>query len=215
MPPIAPSSCTAFVGHSRIASGTLVDVALAAKTIADRGERAPLLVFDDATSDTIEVDLRGTPKDVLDRLLKRFPDVAESGEEDVPPAARKAGRPKLGVVGREVTLLPRHWDWLAEQPGGASVAIRKLIDTERKSKSFNDLKRKIQAVTYRYINTMAGNFQNFEEACRALFAGDREKFATLTVGWPADVRDHARWLIDGGTFGDGAKPADEAHQRVR
>jgi hypothetical protein len=212
MPPIAPSSCTAFFGHSRIASGTLADVALAAKTIADRGEHAPLLVFDDATSDTIEVDLRGTPKEVLGRLLKRFADTAE---EDVPPAARKAGRPKLGVVGREVTLLPRHWDWLAEQPGGASVAIRKLIDAERKSKSFNDLKRKIQAVTYRFINTMAGNFPDFEEACRALFAGDREKFATLTGGWPADVRDHARWLIEGGTFGDAAKPAGEAHQRVR
>ena len=214
MPPIAPSSCTAFVGHSHIASGTLADVALAAKAIADRGERAPLLVFDDATSDTIEVDLRGTPSDVLGRLLKRFPDAAGSGEEDAPPATRKAGRPKLGVVGREVTLLPRHWDWLAEQPGGASVAIRKLIDAQRKSKSFNDLKRKIQAVTYRFINTMAGNFQDFEVACRALFAGDRERFAQLTDGWPVDVRDHARWLIEGGTFGDGAKPAREARQHV-
>ena len=127
------------------------------------------------------------------------------GEADAPPAARKAGRPKLGVVGREVTLLPRHWDWLAEQPGGASVAIRKLIDAERKSKSFNDLKRKIQAATYRFINAMAGNFQHFEEACRALFAGDREKFAT-SDGWLAGRRARSCALADeGGTFGDACK----------
>ena len=215
MPTIAQSSCTAFAGQTRIASGSLADVALAAKAILDRGEQAPLLIFNDATSDTIELDLRGTPTDVLARLAKRFPEAAETGQEDAPAQARKAGRPKLGVVGREVTLLPRHWDWLAEQPGGASVAIRKLIDAERKSKSFSDLKRKIEAITYRFISTMAGNFQDFEEACRALFAGDREKFARMTEAWPADVRDHARWLIEGGAFGDASKPADEARQRVR
>jgi uncharacterized protein len=215
MPSTAPSSCTAFAGHSRIASGALADVALAAKAVADRGEPAPLLVFDDATSDTIELDLRGTPNDVLARLSKRFAEAAEGGEADAPAPARKAGRPKLGVVGREVTLLPRHWDWLAEQPGGASVAIRKLIEAERKSKSFNDLARKIQATTYRFINAVAGNFEHFEEVCRALFAGDRAKFAQLTAAWPADVRDHARWLMQGGALGDGAKPADEARQRMR
>jgi len=215
MPPITPSSCTAFAGHSRIASGALADVALAAKAVVDRGEPAPLLVFDDTTSDTIELDLRGAPNDVLARLSKRFPAAAEDGEADAPASARKAGRPKLGVVGREVTLLPRHWDWLAEQPGGASVAIRKLIDSERKSKLFNDLERKVQATTYRFINTVAGDFQHFEEACRALFAGDRAKFAQLTEAWPADVRDHARWLMEGGAFGGGAKPADEPRQRMR
>lgn len=206
MPTIAPASCTAFAGHSRIASGALADVALAAKAAVDRGERAPLLVFNDATSDTIELDLRGTPHDVLARLSERFAPALDAGTE-AQGAPRKAGRPKLGVVGREVTLLPRHWDWLAEQPGGASVAIRKLIDAERKNKSFNDLYRGIQATTYRFINAIAGNFQHFEEACRALFAGDREKFANLTQAWPVDVRDQARWLMEGGAFGDAAKPA--------
>jgi hypothetical protein len=214
MPTVAPSSCTAFAGHSRIASGALAEVALAVKSAVDRGERAPLLVFNDATSDTIELDLRGTPQDVLDRLSERFALKGDVGAETQPPP-RRAGRPKLGVVGREVTLLPRHWDWLADQPGGASVAIRKLIDAERKNKLFNELSRKIQASVYRFINTIAGNFQYFEEACRALFAGDREKFATLTEAWPTDVRDQARWLIEGGAFGDAAKPAGEAYQRVR
>jgi hypothetical protein len=214
MPMIAPSSCTAFAGDSRIASGALADVALAVKAAADRGERVPLLVFNDATSDTIELDLRGTPQDVLARLSERFVPAQDVGME-AQAAPRKAGRPKLGVVGREVTLLPRHWDWLAEQPGGASVAIRKLIDDARKTKSFNDLSRKIKATTYRFISTMAGNFQHFEEASRALFADDREKFANLTVAWPADVRDQARWLMEGGAFDDAAKPADEAHQRAR
>lgn len=215
MPLIAPSSCTAFAGHSRIGSGALADVALAAKAVVDRGNHSPLLIFDDATSDTIELDLRGTATDVLARLSERFADFTEAGVEGTRTPARKAGRPKLGVVGREVTLLPRHWDWLAEQPGGASVALRKLIDAERKAKLFNDLSRKVQATTYRFMNAIAGNFQHFEEACRALFAGDRGKFAHLMQGWPADVRDHARWLVEGGTLGDVAKPSDEAHPSAR
>jgi uncharacterized protein len=215
MPNVAPSSCTAFAGPAKIASGSLADVALAMKAVVDRGEHRPLLIFEDSTSDTIELDLRGTAQDVLARLAGRFPGITEGAAGDSQELPRKAGRPKLGVVGREVTLLPRHWDWLAEQPGGASVAIRKLIDAERKSNSFNDLSRKIQATTYRFINTVAGDFPHFEEVCRALFAGDREKFATLTEAWPADVRDHARWLIEGGTLGDGVKPAHEVRQRAR
>ena len=108
-------------GHARIGSGPLADVALAAKAVVDRGDDAPLLIFDDATSWQVEVDLRGTPTDVLARLSERFAQVPESASGEASAPSRKAGRPKLGVVGREVTLLPRHWDWLAEQPGGASV----------------------------------------------------------------------------------------------
>lgn len=197
MPDVAPGSCTAFLGYSRIASGPLADVALAAKAAAEGGVSAPLLIFDNATSQTIEVDLRGTARDVLTRLSNRFRSgEAESGEADAPP--RRAGRPKLGVVGREVTLLPRHWDWLAQQPGGASVAIRKLVDAERKSGNFKELARKSQESAFRFMNTIAGNFPNFEDALRALFAGDRPTFVRLTEGWPTDVRDHARWLMTGG-----------------
>ncbi|MDQ8726466.1 DUF2239 family protein [Bradyrhizobium sp. LHD-71] len=193
MPDIDPASCTAFAGNSRIAAGSLADVALAVKAVVDRGDQSPVLIFDDATSQQIEVDLRGTPQDVAARLAGRPPaSVASTGQP------RRAGRPKLGVVGREVTLLPRHWDWLAEQPGGASVALRRLIDAERKSSEFNNLGRKAQEVTYRFMHAVAGNFSHFEEASRALFAGDRETFVRLTEAWPVDVRDHARWLMTGG-----------------
>lgn len=109
------------------------------------------------------------------------------------------------MVGREVTLLPRHWDWLAEQPGGASVAIRRLVDAERKASGFKDLARKSQEAAYRFVHAIAGDLAHFEDASRALFANDREAFARLTEGWPADVRDHARWLMTGGApVGDDA-----------
>lgn len=201
MPDVASNSCTAFAGHVRIGSGPLTDVALAAKAVVDRGDNAPLLIFDDATSRQIEVDLRGTAKDVLARLSKRF---APGAPNEAPAPSRKAGRPKLGVVGREVTLLPRHWEWLAEQPGGASVALRKLIDSERKTSNFKELSRKSQEVTYRFMHAIAGDFAHFEDASRALFAGDRDAFARLTEGWPADVRGHARWLMSGGAMSDDA-----------
>jgi hypothetical protein len=203
MPDVTPSSCTAFAGHARIGSGPLAEVALAAKAAIDRGDQAPLLVFDDATSRPIEIDFRGTPNEVLERLSKRFAQASPAEAE----SPRKAGRPKLGVVGREVTLLPRHWEWLAEQPGGASVALRKLIDAERKSSNFKELSRRSQEVTYRFMNAIAGNFPHFEEALRALFAGDRDAFVRLTEDWPADVRDHARWLMSGGVMGDDAGSA--------
>lgn len=197
MPEIAPKTCTAFVGHSRIAEGSLADVALAAKAVVDRGELSPLLVFDNATSRPVEIDFRGTPGEVIARLSGRFPGAEQTARSDT-KAPRRAGRPKLGVVGREVTLLPRHWDWLAQQPGGASVAIRKLVDSERKASGFKDLARKSQEATYRFMNAIAGNFPRFEDALRALFAGDRETFVRVTEDWPADVRDHARWLMTGG-----------------
>lgn len=204
MPDLTPESYTAFVGHSRIASGALADVALAAKRVMDRGEDALLLVFNDASSARLELDLRGIQKDVLARLAQRFPQAVEPEAalvpEFMPAPERKAGRPKLGVVGREVTLLPRHWAWLAEQPGGASVALRKLVDDARKSNLFSDLSRRVKDVTYRFIYVMAGNFPHFEDAMRALFADDRDAFMRLTENWPADVRDHARWLMAGGVL---------------
>ena len=199
MPEVAPKFCTAFAGHSRIAAGPLAEVALAAKTVVDNGDLSPLLIFDDATAQPIEIDFRGTPAEVIARLSVRFPRAAGVRPSGVPAQVRKAGRPKLGVVGREVTLLPRHWEWLAEQPGGASTAIRRLIDAERKASGFKDLARKSQETTFRFINAIAGNFPHFEEALRALFAGDRENFARLTEDWPVDVRDHARWLMIGGS----------------
>ncbi|MGO1073974.1 DUF2239 family protein [Inquilinus sp. CA228] len=175
-------ACTAFEGARRIASGPLAEVALAAKRAVERG--AGVLVFDDATSLPIELDLRGSEAEVLARLSPP----AE------PEAPRGPGRPKLGVVAREVTLLPRHWDWLAGQPGGASVTLRRLVEEVRRAGEGRDRLRQAQEAAYRFMAAMAGDRPGFEEAARALFAPDRDRFAALTEAWPADIRDHARRL---------------------
>jgi hypothetical protein len=182
------SACTAFAGPNRIASGEKAQVALAVKAVVAGGESAAILIFDNATSRLVEFDLRGTDQDVIARLEPEAP-----GAESEPPA-RGPGRPKLGVVSREVTLLPRHWDWLNAQPGGASVAIRKLVEAARKAGAGQDLVRQAQEAADRFMLAMAGNEPGYEDAARALYAGDAGKFAAITVGWPADVRDHAQML---------------------
>lgn len=178
----AHTRCTAFEGSQLIASGNLVHVATKAKEAVDRG--AQVLLFDDETSQTIEVDFRGTPDDVIRRLAA--PDTGQ------PP--RGPGRPKLGVVAREVTLLPRHWEWLSSQPGGASVALRKLVDQARQANEGKDRIRQSQEAAYRFMVAMAGDRPGFEEATRALFAGNGERFDQEVVSWPPDVRNHARKL---------------------
>jgi len=178
--------CTAFEGSRRIASGELAEVALATKAVVERGERGPVLVFDDETSEPIELDLRGSPDDVLARL--------PSSDDDMPPTPRGPGRPRLGVVAREVTLLPRHWEWLAAQSGGASVAIRRLVEEARRASEPADRVRRARDAAYRFMAAVAGNEPGFEEATRALFSGDLDRFVAHTAAWPADVREHARLL---------------------
>jgi uncharacterized protein len=180
---------TAFEGTHCIASGDLQQVALKTKEVIDRGERAPVLIFDDLTSELVEVDFRGTADDVLRRLT---PTTSTPAPE--PEAPRRPGRPKLGVVAREVTLLPRHWDWLNSQPGGASVALRKLVEEARRTNQGKDRIRRAQEAAYRFVSAMAGNEPGFEEAIRALFAGDRGRFEEWIGPWPADIRDHAKKL---------------------
>jgi uncharacterized protein len=183
-------TCTAFSGKKRIASGGLREVAFQAKAALDADECAQVLIFDDVTSHLIELDFRGTAEDVLARIA---PGIAPAEEE-----ARRPGRPKLGVVAREVTLLPRHWEWLASQPGGASVALRKLVEHARLSNQGADRRRRAQEAAYRFMSAMAGNEPGFEEATRALFAGNRERFHEMVEGWPADIRDHAKKLEEAG-----------------
>ena len=191
--PVSPHTlCTAFQGDRRIASGELANVALHAKGVVDSG--AGVLLFDDATSHTIELDFRGTADDVLRRLT------AMAAEAPPPAAAvpeappRGPGRPRLGVVAREVTLLPRHWEWLSRQPGGASVALRKLVEQARRAGDDKEGVRQSQEAAYRFMVAMAGNHPGFEEATRALFAGQGDRFDQETASWPPDVRDHARGL---------------------
>jgi hypothetical protein len=172
---------TAFEGTRQIASGDLATVAAATKLVLDRGERAPVLIFDNDTSRLVEIDFRGTPTQVLEKLPE-------------PEEPRKPGRPKLGVVAKEVTLLPRHWEWLSHQPGGASVTLRKLIDEARNVNAAKDQRRQAQESAYRFMSAMAGNEPGFEEAIRALFARNRPRFEEHTADWPIDVRDHAHRL---------------------
>ena len=188
--------CTAFEGSSCIALGDLLQVAKKVKEIIARGEQAPVLIFDDFSSELIEVDFRGTMEEVLKRVEKS---TARVEAASVPikteqSSQRGPGRPKLGVVSREVTLLPRHWDWLNSQPGGASVALRKLVEEARRVNSSRDKVRHSQEAAYRFMSAMAGNLPGFEEATRALFAGRSERFNDLTDPWPVDIRDHARKL---------------------
>jgi len=185
--------CVAFEGDRCIATGDLRDVARAAKRTLDRRKDASVLVFDGITGGPIDLDFRGTVDDVLTRL-PGMADTPVTTEDATVPAPRSPGRPKLGVVAREVTLLPRHWEWLAQQSGGASVALRRLVDEARRANKEKDRVRHAREAAYRFIAATAGNKPHYEEVARALFAGDAERFEAWTASWPADVRDHARRL---------------------
>jgi hypothetical protein len=184
-------SCTAFEGSRCIGSGALAEVALRVKKVVDRGPRGPVLIFDDLTSEQVELDLRGSDEEVTRRLAER---AARAARPPEPEGPRGPGRPRLGVVAREVTLLPRHWDWLNDQPGGASVTLRKLVEEARRTNAPRDRLRQAQESAYRFLSVMAGDRPGYEEALRALFAGKRQRFDQLVRPWPADVRAHARKL---------------------
>ncbi|MCT7305175.1 DUF2239 family protein [Ralstonia wenshanensis] len=185
-------ACTAFAGTQRLAGGPVRDVARAVKTHLDAHPESQVLVFDNTSAHPVEFDLRGTVEDVVARIDQAAPSAAEPAESESRP--RGPGRPKLGVIAREVTLLPRHWDWLAAQPGGASVTLRKLVEDARRAAEGADRRRVAQEAAYRFMSAMAGNAAGFEEATRALFAADAAAFESLTHTWPADVRDFAREL---------------------
>ena len=170
-------SYTAFRESRQVAAGTLAEIAVFLK---DKPQGGEFLVFDDGSGRQIDLDSRGTPEEIS----FRYP-------EEPALEARGPGRPRLGVIAKEVTLLPRHWDWLSVQPGGASVALRKLVDQARKTSGDSDRVRAAQEAAYRLMSAIAGNLPGFEEAARALFAYDRRRFAELVAGWPADLRDYA------------------------
>ena len=166
-------NCTVFHQLRRVASGSNAEVT---SFLRDKPQGHDLLVFDDATGRQLDVDLRVT---------------GEEQPVEEPAGPRGRGRPRLGVIAREVTLLPSHWDWLNVQPGGASVALRKLVDAARRTSGDRDRVRAAQESTYRFISAIAGNLPQFEEATRALFAYDRRRFGELIAAWPEDVRDYA------------------------
>lgn len=181
-----------FDGHRRIASGRLAEVLpICRRALAQPGP-GPVLLFDDTTGRTIDIDPR-VPAPAI---------AAEPGDAPTPiDTPRGRGRPKLGVVAREVTLLPRHWDWLASQPGGASVALRKLVEQARRSDT-DDTRRRHESA-YHFMSVLAGDLAGFEEAIRALFANDLARLQEHMANWPPDVRRHAVYLASG----DGAPDA--------
>jgi hypothetical protein len=171
------ASFVAFCGPARIAAGTLVEVAVGARRAMERDGHAGVLVFDGVTGAVRDLDLRGSETDVAARY----------GPEAAP--APRRGRPKLGVVAREVTLLPRHWEWLAGQAGGASVALRRLVETARKADAERGGARSRIEAAYRFMAAMAGDLPGFEEATRALFAHDLDELAHRIGSWPPDISD--------------------------
>jgi hypothetical protein len=183
---------TAFIGPQRLAAGPLAEVAIAVMQASRRPAVPPIIIFSDATGQPIDLDLRGTERDVIARLPQPAPPPEAETDGTAAAEPRGRGRPRLGVVAREVTLLPRHWDWLSAQPGGASVTLRKLIDEARHSDKAR--LREAREATYRFMSAMAGNRPHFEEASRALFAGEKANFERLIARWPADIRNHIRKL---------------------
>lgn len=170
---------SAFHGQRRIVTGVLATVVAAVHAAAsqdaaqDPTENSPLLVFRHTTGTVVDLDTRGSLGDMLGRL-------------EIPAAAAR-GRPKLGVVPREITLLPRHWEWLAAQPGGASAALRRLVDVARRNDDGSQ--RMARDAAYRFMVAIGGDLPGFEAASRALFSGDEAGFAALIAAWPADIRD--------------------------
>ena len=197
---------TAFQGERRLVSGPLARVALAARRAKPQTSE-PIVVFSDATGGAVDLDLGGSEDEVLARLPTSAG--ASSTQSNAPSEPRgrfrPRGRPRLGVVAREVTLLPRHWQWLNAQPGGASVALRRLVDEVRGADGDihgnKERRRATRDAAYRFMSATSGHRTNFEEASRALFANDRRRLASAIGGWPSDIRDHVVKLA----FGDDAE----------
>ncbi len=168
---------TAFAGEQHLITAPLPELLRHLKTHHD-AHHAPVLVFMDQSGQQVDFDLRGSLDDVLARHAPS-------------PARKGPGRPKLGVTAREVTLLPRHWDWLDQQRGGASATLRRLIDEARKQDPGQQDARRAAEAAGRFLTALAGNLPHFEDVTRALYAGDRERFTALTASYPPDIRAHA------------------------
>jgi hypothetical protein len=183
MDPVTPPTHTAFLEGRRLATGPLHEVAVAVLRAQKAQPEANPLVFSDASGQSADLDLRGGEDAVAARYT-------------VASAPKGRGRPRLGVVAREVTLLPEHWDWLASQPGGASVALRKLVHDARRHGGERERTRQARDRAYHAMSTLAGHLAGFEEASRALFAGDRERLLAQMATWPEDVQAYVLQLAD-------------------
>lgn len=200
------STFTAFAGSRRLATGGLEGVLLAARSasLTPGADPPALLIFEDATGTQVDFDLEGTEAEVLEKLAQH-----PVAQRNAPEAVRRAGpgRPRLGVVGREITLLPRHWEWLERQPGGPSVTLRKLVQEASKRGLGAATARLAWEAAGRFMWAIAGNLPGFEEASRALYAHDAVGLASHMATWPTDVREHVLSLVAAG-----ARQPDDAPQ---
>jgi hypothetical protein len=195
---------TAFIGQRLLASGPSTEVALAVARSA--GTADAVLVFDDATGSVIDLDVRGSDAEILERLsappkpnVSRYrPETGDAPGTEVPGIGPKGrGRPRLGVVAHEVTLLPRQWDWLATQPGGASATLRRIVDDARKAVDPRQPRRAAQEAAYRFMQAIAGDLPDYEEATRALFADDLSALRERISAWPEDIQAYSLRLASG------------------
>jgi hypothetical protein len=166
-----------FAGARSVAAGPLADVAAVLRRRQLKHPGESVLVFEVETGRQIELDLERPLAELLER------------EERAKPAG--PGRPRLGVVSREVSLLPRHWAWLEEQPNGISAALRRLVEQGMKTEPGKQRAQRMRAALSRVLSAIAGDRPHFEEACRALYAGDEQRFAALVARWPHDIKSYA------------------------
>lgn len=179
-------NCTVFSGTKIIATGQLKEIISKVKDYLKRNNIEPLLIFDDMTSEQLEIDFSKTK----DEILKKFEKIEIIDEEKSP----SVGRPKLGVVSREISLLPRHWEWLSKQPKGASATLRILVEEAKKQNQPQEKVRQSQDATYKFMNSIAGNLPNYEEALRALYSRDKKSFQNQISSWPKDIVIHIKKL---------------------
>jgi hypothetical protein len=194
---------TAFAEGGIVAQGPLSEVVLGVKRRIGKADHSSILIFSDDTGNTMDFNFQGTEKDVLKRLDVFVGDYRE-GPGNPEAENPGPGRPKLGVVSREVSLLPRQWEWLASQSGGASAVLRRLVDEARKQASEGMSLKQIQERAYKFLSVIAGDYPGYEEAIRALYKKDKKGFVTRIAEWPEDVKAHALGLA-GPAFAGGSK----------
>lgn len=176
----ASQTFSVFAGERCVLSSPLKAMLVATKERFDRDPGEPILIFEDRTGRQVDFDFRGTLDEVLARAV---------------PAKAGPGRPKLGVVSREISLLPRHWEWLEQQPSGISAAVRRLVEEARKRDPGEERARLAREAAFRFMSAIAGNLPGFEEASRALFGKDEDRLAELIGDWPEDIRAHVSRLL--------------------
>lgn len=177
---------TAFEDHKILSQGSLEDVVLKVKKRLEKSPESQIVIYSDITGKSMDFNFQGSEKEVLKRL-----EVYTAPETDNQASAPTGpGRPKLGVISREVSLLPKHWEWLATQSGGASNTLRKLVEESMKKTSGTLTVKTAQERTYKFMSVEAGDFANYEEALRALYRKDKERFTIEIKAWPRDVQKH-------------------------